>query len=129
MTQSLRRLATLSLVAVLPALLAADEVQQLPVLTVTGPAGTRSAQPNLAALRAGADVSTGLDDVARHTAGFTVSDAGARGFGEITTLRGLSNRVLELGGESGTDAAPHAYPGSSVEYVERTGHEAPGVHA
>jgi ATPase subunit of ABC transporter with duplicated ATPase domains len=44
-------------------------------------------------------------------------------------LRGLSNRVLELGGESGTDATPHAYPGSYVEYVERTGHEAPGVHA
>ncbi|CAN5719152.1 ABC-F family ATP-binding cassette domain-containing protein [soil metagenome] len=44
-------------------------------------------------------------------------------------LRGLSNRVLELGGESGTDIRPHAYPGSYVEYVERTGHEAPGVHA
>ena len=43
-------------------------------------------------------------------------------------LRGLSNRVLELGGDSGTDATPHAYPGSYVEYVERTGHEAPGVH-
>ena len=43
-------------------------------------------------------------------------------------LRGLSNRVLEIGGESGTDAQPHAYPGSYVEYVERTGHEAPGVH-
>jgi ATPase subunit of ABC transporter with duplicated ATPase domains len=43
-------------------------------------------------------------------------------------LRGLSNRVLELGGESGTDPQPHAYPGSYVEYVERTGHEAPGVH-
>jgi len=44
-------------------------------------------------------------------------------------LRGLSSRVLELGGESGTDAQPHAYPGSYVEYVQRTGHEAPGVHA
>jgi ATPase subunit of ABC transporter with duplicated ATPase domains len=44
-------------------------------------------------------------------------------------LRALSNRVLELGGESGTDAQPHLYPGSYVEYVERTGHEAPGVHA
>jgi ATPase subunit of ABC transporter with duplicated ATPase domains len=43
-------------------------------------------------------------------------------------LRGLSNRVLELGGESGVDSTPHAYPGSYVEYVERTGHEAPGVH-
>ena len=44
-------------------------------------------------------------------------------------LRALSNRVLELGGESGTDAQPHLYPGSYVEYVARTGHEAPGVHA
>ncbi len=43
-------------------------------------------------------------------------------------LRGLSNRVLELGGESGTDREPHLYPGSYVEYVQRTGHEAPGVH-
>ncbi|MCU0248777.1 MAG: ATP-binding cassette domain-containing protein [Vicinamibacterales bacterium] len=44
-------------------------------------------------------------------------------------LRGLSNRVLELGGESGHDTHPHLYPGSYVEYVARTGHEAPGVHA
>ena len=44
-------------------------------------------------------------------------------------LRGLSNRVVELGGESGVDAEPHLYPGSYVEYVARTGHEAPGVHA
>jgi ATPase subunit of ABC transporter with duplicated ATPase domains len=43
-------------------------------------------------------------------------------------LRGLSNRVLELGGESGVDPHPHAYPGSYIEYVARTGHEAPGVH-
>jgi ATPase subunit of ABC transporter with duplicated ATPase domains len=46
-----------------------------------------------------------------------------------TFLRGLSNRVLELGGESGKDSHPHAYPGSYSEYVQRTGHEAPGVHA
>ena len=44
-------------------------------------------------------------------------------------LRGLSNRVLELGGETGKDTQPHVYPGSYVEYVERTGHEAPGVHS
>jgi ATPase subunit of ABC transporter with duplicated ATPase domains len=44
-------------------------------------------------------------------------------------LRGLSNRVLELGGESGTDTQPLVFPGSYVEYVERSGHEAPGVHA
>ena len=46
-----------------------------------------------------------------------------------TFLRGLSNRVLELGGESGTDTQPHAYPGSYIEYVDRTGHEAPGIHS
>jgi len=46
-----------------------------------------------------------------------------------TFLRGLSNRVLELGGETGTDPEPHLYPGSYLEYVERTGHEAPGVHS
>jgi ATPase subunit of ABC transporter with duplicated ATPase domains len=44
-------------------------------------------------------------------------------------LRALSNRVIELGGETGVDAEPHLYPGSYVEYVARTGHEAPGVHA
>jgi ATPase subunit of ABC transporter with duplicated ATPase domains len=44
-------------------------------------------------------------------------------------LRGLSSRVLELGGESGTDTHAHAYPGSYVEYVARTGHEAPGIHS
>ncbi len=44
-------------------------------------------------------------------------------------LRALSNRVIELGGESGVEAEPHLYPGSYVDYVARTGHEAPGVHA
>jgi ATPase subunit of ABC transporter with duplicated ATPase domains len=44
-------------------------------------------------------------------------------------LRGLSSRVLELGGETGTAREPHVYPGSYVEYVQRTGHEAPGIYA
>uniref|UniRef100_Q01Z03 ABC transporter related n=1 Tax=Solibacter usitatus (strain Ellin6076) TaxID=234267 RepID=Q01Z03_SOLUE len=44
-------------------------------------------------------------------------------------LRGLSSRVLELGGESGTDRTPHIYPGSYLEYVQRIGHEAPGIYA
>jgi ATPase subunit of ABC transporter with duplicated ATPase domains len=44
-------------------------------------------------------------------------------------LRALSNRVVELGGESGVERDPHLYRGSYVEYVARTGHEAPGVHA
>ncbi len=45
-----------------------------------------------------------------------------------TFLRGLSNRVLELSGDA-TSAEPHAFPGTYAEYVQRTGHEAPGVHA
>ena len=45
-----------------------------------------------------------------------------------TFLRGLGSRVLELGGDSGADREPLVYPGSYVEYVEKTGHEAPGTH-
>ena len=91
MTLPFRYFPRLTLLAVLPALLAAEEVQHLPAMAVTGPAGTHSAQPSVADLPAGADVSSGLADIARHTAGFTVSDPGARGFGLITTLRGLGN--------------------------------------
>jgi len=46
-----------------------------------------------------------------------------------TFLRGLGSRVLELGGESGTDGNPLVYPGSYVEYVSKLGHEAPGIRA
>jgi ATPase subunit of ABC transporter with duplicated ATPase domains len=44
-------------------------------------------------------------------------------------LRGLASRVLELGGESGSDRTPLVYPGTYTEYVQRTGHEAPGIYA
>ena len=46
-----------------------------------------------------------------------------------TFLRGLSSRVLELGGESGTDRDPRVYLGSYTEYVKSIGHEAPGIYA
>ena len=39
-------------------------------------------------------------------------------------LAGLSNRVLEL-----TPDGIHQYGGGYTEYVERTGHEAPGLHS
>ena len=42
-----------------------------------------------------------------------------------TFLRGLSSRVLELGGENGTGATPKIYPGSYVEYTRQTGHTSP----
>ena len=44
-------------------------------------------------------------------------------------LRGLGSRVLELGGESGTDRNPLVYPGSYIEYVQKVGHEAPGIYS
>jgi len=43
-------------------------------------------------------------------------------------LKGLGSRVLELGGESGTERSPRVYPGSYEEYVAALGHEAPGIH-
>ena len=48
-------------------------------------------------------------------------------FYDRTFLRGLANRVLELAGDE--HDGPLTYGGSYVEYVERTGREAPGVHA
>jgi ATPase subunit of ABC transporter with duplicated ATPase domains len=46
-----------------------------------------------------------------------------------TFLRGLSSRVLELGGESGRERTPVVYPGTYSEYVQKMGHEAPGIFA
>ncbi len=43
-------------------------------------------------------------------------------------LRGLGSRVLELGGESGMERNPQVYPGSYIEYVQKIGHEAPGIY-
>jgi ATPase subunit of ABC transporter with duplicated ATPase domains len=45
-----------------------------------------------------------------------------------TFLRGLSSRVLVLA-ENGSGDPPHAYGGSYSEWVSRTGHESPGIHA
>jgi ATPase subunit of ABC transporter with duplicated ATPase domains len=43
-------------------------------------------------------------------------------------LRGLANRVLELGGTGIDHAEPMTYPGTYEEYARAFGHEAPGVH-
>ena len=42
-------------------------------------------------------------------------------------LRGLANRVLDVS-ECAAGGAAKAYPGSYIEWVEKTGMEAPGVH-
>jgi ATPase subunit of ABC transporter with duplicated ATPase domains len=41
-----------------------------------------------------------------------------------TFLRALASRVLELG-----EGDPLPYPGSYIEYVQKLGHEAPGIHS
>lgn len=46
-----------------------------------------------------------------------------------TFLSGLASRVLELGGETGIERTPLVYPGSYKEYVEKLGHEAPGIYS
>ena len=43
-----------------------------------------------------------------------------------TFLRGLGSRVLELAGDE--HERPLTYGGTYLEYVEKTGREAPGVH-
>ena len=43
-------------------------------------------------------------------------------------LRGLSNRVLELGGESGTDAQPHLYHGSYQSTLPAPDTKLPACH-
>ena len=46
-----------------------------------------------------------------------------------TFLKGLANRVLDLSGGGESKAAnPMVFHGTYEEWVERTGHEAPGVH-
>jgi ATPase subunit of ABC transporter with duplicated ATPase domains len=44
-------------------------------------------------------------------------------------LRGLGSRVLELGGKSGLERHPIVYAGSYIEYVQKIGHEAPGIYS
>jgi hypothetical protein len=53
----------------------------------------------------------------------------ASGVQDRMFLRGLGSRVLELGGESGMDRHPTVHPGSYVEYVQKLGHEAPGIYS
>jgi ATPase subunit of ABC transporter with duplicated ATPase domains len=45
-----------------------------------------------------------------------------------TFLRGLANRVLDVS-DCSNGKPPSVYGGSYVEWVQKTGMEAPGVHA
>ena len=69
----------------------AADIVELPAVAVTDsfPAATNQASVIAAGPGPGTDESFG--NLARQTAGFAVNDAGARGFGTTTTLRGLGN--------------------------------------
>ena len=68
----------------------AQDIVKLPDLTVNE-LQTRSNRPSVVAREADPTGAEGFSDLARETAGLAVNDAGARGFGETTTLRGLGN--------------------------------------
>ncbi len=68
----------------------AEEVQKLPDMVVERPAA-RDVQVTAADVTMTGDTFAGLAELGQRTAGLTVNDAGARGFGTITTLRGLGN--------------------------------------
>ena len=45
-----------------------------------------------------------------------------------TFLRGLGSRCWSWAARAAPSREPLVYPGSYIEYVEKTGHEAPGTH-
>ena len=88
----LRHLPLLSLLAALPAGFAAtSDVVVLPAVSVIDQAAASPGQASVVALEPGATTDASFGDLARQTAGLALNDAGARGFGTTTTLRGLGN--------------------------------------
>jgi len=68
----------------------ADDVVKLPDVTVNDQQA-RSNLPSVLAFEPGDSSNASFSDLARQTPGFSINDAGARGFGQTTTLRGLGN--------------------------------------
>jgi outer membrane receptor protein involved in Fe transport len=69
---------------------AADDTVRLPDLTVNDQPAANN-RPTVLTLEPGATSSEAFSDLARETPGFSINDAGARGFGQTVTLRGLGN--------------------------------------
>lgn len=80
----------LSLPGVLLAATPADDIVRLPDLTVNEQQ-TRTTPPSVLTIEPGALSSETFSDLAKQTPGFSINNAGARGFGQTTTLRGLGN--------------------------------------
>ena len=69
---------------------ATNDVVVLPAVSVSDRSSVSPGQVTVIDL-AGPATAEAFSDLARQTAGFAVNDAGARGFGTTTTLRGLGN--------------------------------------
>jgi hypothetical protein len=48
---------------------------------------------------------------------------------DLTVTEQLQPDFPQDSGGSGTDRNPTVYPGSYVEYVQKLGHEAPGIYS
>ena len=90
-TSASLQLSVLSFACALPLMTAASEVVVLPTLAVTGAAAANSGRATVVRTEPGPSSAGAWGDLARQTAGLAVNDAGARGFGTTTTLRGLGN--------------------------------------
>jgi len=81
----------LSLLAALPLAAAGTEVVELPTLAVNEKAPGTGGPATAIGTEPGATTDGAFADLARQAAGLALNDAGARGFGATTTLRGLGN--------------------------------------
>ena len=80
----------LSLPGALFAATPAADIVRLPDLTVNEQQAQNN-RPSVLTIEPGTVSSEAFSDLARETPGFAINDAGARGFGQTTTLRGLGN--------------------------------------
>ncbi len=81
----------LCLLGGLTGLAAGPEIVELPTLAVIEKAAPGTAHVTIVPIETDAGTEGAFADLARQTAGFAINDAGARGFGATTTLRGLGN--------------------------------------
>ena len=95
MTRISLSLATAASLLALPGALRAApppaEIVQLPAVSVNEAATAGSDRPTLLTLETVQSDGQDFADLARQTASLAVNDAGARGFGQTVTLRGLGN--------------------------------------
>ncbi|HVT73329.1 MAG TPA: TonB-dependent receptor [Lacunisphaera sp.] len=134
MSSTFRRPALLFvLVPALAGFAAGADLVVLPAVSVSDqvPASTNQAS----VVSVGNDDAGSLSDLARQTPGFAVNDAGARGFGTTTTLRGLGNTPYfsDASAPVYLDGIPLAsgftFPSALFDFAQVTVHRGPQAAA